>query len=103
MLKAPLTQQYLAFCAFASQDFQTFLLKLQYEQPMIRMLYTSMEELLSNLMQKFVAKAKLFESNGVLKPTAELIALDVNKKVNLKSLKLIEIGTKARALFASNL
>ena len=70
---------------------------------MIHMLYTSMEELLSNLMQKFVAKAKLFESNGVLKSTTELIALDVNKKVNLKSLKLIEIGTKARALFASNL
>ena len=102
MLKAPLTQQYLAFCAFASQDFQTFLLKLQYEQPMIRMLYTSMEELLSNLMQKFVAKAKLCESNVVLQPTTEL-ALVVNKKANLKSLKLIEIGTKARALFASNL
>ena len=50
---------------------------------MIHMLYTSMEELLSNLMQKFVARAKLFESNGVLKPTTELIALDVNKKVNL--------------------
>ena len=70
---------------------------------MIHMLYTSMEELLSNLMQKFVARAKLFESNGDLKPTTELIALDVNKKVNLKSLKLTEIGAKARALFASNL
>ena len=69
---------------------------------MIHMLYSSMEELLSNLMQKFVAKAKLFESNVVLQPTTEL-ALDVNKKANLKSLKLIEIGTKARALFTSNL
>ena len=68
---------------------------------MIHMLYTSIEELLSNLMQKVVAKAKLCESNGVLKPTTELAALDVNKKANLKSLKLIEIGTKARALFAS--
>ena len=38
-----------------------------------------------------------------LKPTTELVALDVNKKANLKSLKLIQIGTKARALFASNL
>ena len=44
-----------------------------------------MEELLSNLMQKFVAKAKLFEPNGVLKPTTELVALDVNKKASLKS------------------
>ena len=58
MLKAPMTQRSLAFCAFASQDFETFLLKFQYEQPMIHMLYTSMEELLSNLMQKFVAKEK---------------------------------------------
>ena len=69
---------------------------------MIHMLYSSMEELLSNLMQKFVAKAKLCESNVVLQPTTEL-ALDVNKKANLKSLKLIETGTKARALFGSNL
>ena len=53
-----------------------------------------MDELLSNLMQKFVAKAKLLESNGVLKPPTELVALDVNKKANLKSAKLIEIGTK---------
>ena len=64
-----MTQQYLAFYAFTSQDFETFLLKLQYEQSMIHMLYSSMEELLSNLMQKFFAKAKLFEANGVLKPT----------------------------------
>ena len=84
MLKAPLTQQYLAFGTFASQDFETFLLKFQYEQPMIHMLYTSMEELLSNLMQKFVAKAKLFESNGVLKPTTEFVALDVDKKKKKK-------------------
>ena len=45
-------------------------------------------------MQKFVAKAKLFQSNCVLKSTTELVALDVNKKVYLKSVKLIEIGTK---------
>ena len=62
-----------------------------------------MEELLSNLMQKFVAKAKLFESNGVLKSATELVALDVNRKANLKSAKLIEIGTKVMVLFASNL
>ena len=37
-----------------------------------------------------------------LKPTAELVALDVNKKAYLQSLKLIEMETKARALFASN-
>ena len=68
---------------------------------MIHMLYTSMEELLSNL--KFVAKAKLFESNGVLKPATGLVALDVNRKGNLKSLKLIETGIKARALLTRNL
>ena len=47
---------------------------------MIHMLCTLLEELLRNLMQKFVVKAKLFESNGVLKPTTKLVALDVNKK-----------------------
>ena len=62
-----------------------------------------MEELLSNPMQRFVAKTKLFESNGVLKPTTGLVALDINKKANTKSLKLIETGIKARALFARNL
>ena len=52
----------------------------------------------------FVARAKLFESHGgVLKPIIKLVALDVNKKSNLKSLMLIEIGAKARPLFSSNL
>ena len=62
-----------------------------------------MEEFLSNPMQRFVAKTKLFESNGVLKPTTGLVALDINKKANTKSFKLIETGIKARALFARNL
>ena len=40
-----------------------------------------MGDFLSNLMQKVVAKAKLFESNGVLKPAIVFVALDINKKV----------------------
>ena len=62
-----------------------------------------MEEHLSNPTQRFVVKGKLFESNGVLKPNTQLVALSANKKANLKSTWLFEIGTKARALFASNL
>ena len=47
------------------------------------------DKLLTNIHSFLKLSIKWF-----LKPIAELVALDVNKKANLKSLKLIEIGTK---------
>ena len=46
VIKSDLAQHYLAFCAFSSQDFEEFLLKFQSEQPVIHLLYSSMEKLI---------------------------------------------------------
>ena len=58
---------------------------------------------LAILCKSLLPKQSYFNQNGALKSTKELAALDVNKKVYLKSAKLIEIGAKDRAFFASNL
>ena len=54
-------------------------------------------------MQKSVAKKYLFWSNGSAKSSSELVKLDVYNRNHQKSLRLIEIGTKAKVLFSGNL
>ena len=103
VIQSDLAQHYLAFCAFSSQDFEKFLLKFQSEQPMIHLLYWSMEKLLFCLVQKFVAKKYLFQANGSAKSSSELVKLDVYDRSHQKSLRLIEIGTKAKVLLSGNL
>ena len=102
VIQSDLAQHYLAFCAFSSQDFEEFLLKFQSEQPVIHLLYSSMEKLLF-LMQKFVTKKYLFWSNGSAKSSSELVKLDVYNRNHQKSSRLIETGTKAKVLFSGNL
>ena len=102
VIQSDLAQHYLAFCAFSSQDFEEFLLKFQSEQPVINLLYSSMEKLLF-LMQKFVTKKYLFWSNGSAKSSSELVKLDVYNRNHQKSSRLIETGTKAKVLFSGNL
>ena len=45
VIQSDLAQHYLAFRAFSSEDFKEFFLKFQSEQPMIHLLYSSMEKL----------------------------------------------------------
>ena len=45
VIQSDLAQHYLAFRSFSSQDFKDFFLKFQSEQPMIHLLYSSMEKL----------------------------------------------------------
>ena len=54
-------------------------------------------------MQKSVAKKYFFWSNGSAKSSSELVKLDVYNRNHQKSLRLIEIGTKAKVLFSGNL
>ena len=53
-LKNALTPAYLAFVAFASQDFESFLLTFQRKEPTIHILYTAMGSFLSKMLTKFV-------------------------------------------------
>ena len=64
-LKSVLTQAYLAFVAFMSQDFESFLLTFQRKEPMIHILYTVMGSFLSKMLTKFVL-AKVFVDKLVL-------------------------------------
>ena len=58
-MKSTLTPAYLAFVAFVSQDFESFLLTFQRKGPMIHILYTAMGSFLSKMLAKFVP-AKVF-------------------------------------------
>ena len=54
-------------------------------------------------MQKFVVKKYLFHANGSAKSSSEPVKLDFYNRNHQKSLRLIEIGTKAKVLFSGNL
>ena len=49
-VKDPLNLCYTSFCAFATIDFESFLLPFQSEEPMIHLLYSEMYKLLESLM-----------------------------------------------------
>ena len=58
-LKSALTEPYIAFCAFTTQDFEAFLVPFQNNQPMIHILYPATCELVSDIMSKFIKKKVL--------------------------------------------
>ena len=68
-LESVVTEPYIAFCAFTTQDFEAFLVPFQNNQPMIHILYPAMCKLVSYIMSKFI-----------------------KKNTNHKSLKYIDIG-----------
>ena len=54
-------------------------------------------------MKKFVTKKYLYQASGSAKSSSELVKLDVYNRNHQKSLRLIEIGTKAKVLLSGNL
>jgi hypothetical protein len=92
------TEAYLSFMVFATQDFETFLRRFQYEQPMIHMLYPAMVEMIRALMSKFVAKKYLLSDNGSPKTDEEILAIKVDRHSVVKKVQLIDIGTRAKVL-----
>ena len=99
-LKDDLTEVYLSFCAFCTEDFESFLVQFQYDEPMIHMLHEGMFTLLKSLLKKFIKKTILFESADTLKSNENIFEVDVLKPTNHKSLKFIELGTKAKLHFS---
>ena len=55
-LKSALTEPYIAFGAFTTQDFEAFLVPFQSNQPMIHILYPAICKLVSDIMSKFIKK-----------------------------------------------
>ena len=94
-LKDNSTVAYISFCAYVSQYFEAFLLPFQGEEPMIHLLYPEMINLFTKLMRKFIKKKRVDE------PTAAgLHTLNVSLEKNQRPVNAIDIGTKAKVLFA---
>ena len=56
---------YLSFMTFFAQDFEVFLQKFQYEQPMIHVLHPGMIEMIKTIMTNFVRKKYLVKIKGL--------------------------------------
>ena len=71
---------------------------------MINLLYHGISRLLANMLKNFVSKRALYREDGVtMKPAAQLKLVNQNKESNLKSLNLIEVGTKAKRLLSASI
>ena len=53
------SEVYLSFMYFVAQDFEAFLRRFQFEQPMIHLLYLSMVGMIWSIMTKFIKKKYL--------------------------------------------
>ena len=71
--------------------------------PLVYILYTEMENLLWNTLNKFIRSECLYNlqnGNKTKVSATELLLIDVNEKNYLESLKFFDIGTKAKNMFA---
>ena len=75
-LTSPLTEPYVAFMVFVSQDFEKFLRVVQYDKPMIHMLWPKMIKLIRSLISKFVYKRQLLSEEAPKKPE-EIMDIDI--------------------------
>ena len=96
ILTDPVSEVYLSFCAFATGDFESFLLQFQNDQPMIR---NGMFDLLTNLKKKFIKKKVLSNENDGFHAKKDLLKIDVLKAKNNKPLNLIDIDMKTKSFF----
>ena len=67
----------------------------QSKDPMIHLLYLAMLSLLYGLQRKFILGAKLFSED-----LGENIRINVNAENNVKHIRMINVGTKAKTMFA---
>ena len=102
-LKSTLTPAHLAFVAFVSQDFESFLLTLQRKEPMIHILYTVMGSFLTKMLTKFVPAKVFMDKTGTpeqrMKSIEYLVSIDVPKEKNQRSLESIDIGSETKLFF----
>ena len=71
---------------------------------MIHVLYHGISRLLTNMLRNFVSKRVLYREHGVaMKPATQLKLINLNEESNLKSLNLIEVGTKGKRLLSASI
>lgn len=102
-LKDPLSQVQICFLAFAANDFEAYLVKLQRDEPMIHTVYMSMTTLLQTIMSKFMKKDAITSSDKITLLDGEKLAeIDVSNKETHVKLSKIDIGTRAKSLLISH-
>ena len=98
------TIRYVSFVVYFAKDFEIFLKKIQTVPPLVY-IYTEMENLLWNTMSKFIRSKYLYNlqnGNKAKVSATELLFIDVNDKKYFKSLKSLDIGRKAKSMFAAS-
>ena len=85
LLKDPLTQFYIAFCAFSANEFHDFLVPFQSNEPKIHLLFPSICKLVSSIMMKYMKKRVLSDDH------CENVKLCETDKQNQKGLNLIDV------------
>ena len=85
-------------------EYESFLLPFQSQESMIPLLYHGISRLLTNMLKNFVSKRVLYREDRVtMNPATQLKLINLNKETNLKSLNLIEVGTKEKRLLSASI
>lgn len=93
-LKNPLTEFYISFTAFVTNEFESFLLPFQSDEPKIHLLYPGMCKLVSTITAKFIKKKFLSDDFAA---NVSLLETDKDKH---KPLNLIDVGSKCKSLLS---
>lgn len=75
-------------------DVEPFLRRFQSQKPMVPYLFTSLEQLMKNLMMRFVKYEKIAEAST----TQKLMNLDLQDSANLVSVEKVDVGYAAESL-----
>ena len=103
LLDDPLSLTYLPYVVLIANEYESFLLPFQLQEPMIYLLYHGISRLLTNMLKNFVSEWVLYREDGLtMKPATQLKLINLNKESNSKSLNLVEVGTKARHLLSAS-
>ena len=94
-----ITKAFLSFMIFVAQDFEVFLRKFQYEQPMIHVLYPGMIEMIRTVMTKFVRKKYIVTDQGTARPDEDLLKVIVLSEKICKRANQVKTGTFAKRLW----
>ena len=104
VLEDPFSLVYLAVVVLIANEYESYLLPFQSQEPMIHLLCHGISRLLTNMLKNFASKRMLYREDGVtMKPATQLKFINLNKDSNLKSLNLIEVGTKAKHLLSASI
>lgn len=94
-LTSETSKLYMSFAIYIADILEDFIIPFQSSKPMIHVLYPSVGKLFFDLMENFVRSKALMTSNNTRKDAQNLSVIDIDNKVNLKSIHKMDFGTRA--------